>query len=237
MQGCFADALRHAMRALEIAEAANHAYSLASEANQVGFLRLMKGDFADAVRLLERAVEMWRTLQNPPWAHLLAALGLSYCRIGQQARGLALLKDALALRQGVDILLPADVALAEGYLIAGRIGDAAAQAGRALEAAREKRRRGREAYALLVLAEAIARAEGPDTEAAHARYGQALSLAEELGMHPFAARCHLGLGALSGRTGRRDRALDHLGRASAMFAEMDMGFWRGEAERELRALT
>jgi hypothetical protein len=51
-------------------------------------------------------------------------------------------------------------------------------------------------------------------------YRNALSLAGELGMRPLIARCHLGLGQLLARTGRRVDAERHLATAVAMLDEM-----------------
>ena len=60
-----------------------------------------------------------------------------------------------------------------------------------------------EAWALRLLGEIAAQAGPPDLESAQARYGQALALADELGMRPLVAHCHLGLGKLYRRTGDR----------------------------------
>jgi hypothetical protein len=47
------------------------------------------------------------------------------------------------------------------------------------------------------------------------------------------AHCHLGLGTLYRRTAQRDRAHEHLTTATAMYREMDMGFWLEKAETEM----
>jgi hypothetical protein len=47
------------------------------------------------------------------------------------------------------------------------------------------------------------------------------------------AHCHLGPGKLYRRTGDQAKAHEHLTTASAMYREMDMGFWRGKADAEL----
>jgi hypothetical protein len=44
---------------------------------------------------------------------------------------------------------------------------------------------------------------------AEAHYGAALALASELGMRPLVAHCHLGLGKLYRRTGKRQQAQEH----------------------------
>jgi hypothetical protein len=66
-------------------------------------------------------------------------------------------------------------------------------------------------------------------------YGSALALANDLGMRPLAAHCHLGLGTLYRRTGKREQAQEHITTATTMYREMGMTYWlhRTEAEREL----
>jgi hypothetical protein len=55
-------------------------------------------------------------------------------------------------------------------------------------------------------------------------------LAEEVGMRPLVAHCHLGLGKLYRRTGDHDQAREHLATATAMYREMGMRFWLSESE-------
>ncbi len=52
-------------------------------------------------------------------------------------------------------------------------------------------------------------------------------------MRPLVAHCHLGLGKLYRRKGRRDQAQERLTNATTMYGEMDMPFWLEEAEAEL----
>jgi hypothetical protein len=49
-------------------------------------------------------------------------------------------------------------------------------------------------------------------------------------MRPLVAHCHLGLGTLYRRTGDHVKAHEHLMTASAMYREMDMGFWLEQVE-------
>ena len=75
-----------------------------------------------------------------------------------------------------------------------------------------------------------------DAERGEAHYREALALAEPRGMRPLVAHCHLGLGKLYRRTGKREQAQEHLTTAATMYREMDMQFWleQAEATRELR---
>jgi len=52
-------------------------------------------------------------------------------------------------------------------------------------------------------------------------------------MRPLVAHCHLGLGRLYRCTGNQAQAQEHLVMATAMYREMDMGFWLEKAEAEL----
>jgi hypothetical protein len=67
-------------------------------------------------------------------------------------------------------------------------------------------------------------------------YRQALALAEELGMRPLIAHCHVGLGKLYRRIGNRQQAEEHLTTATAMMREMEMELWLEEAEAESKEL-
>jgi hypothetical protein len=63
-----------------------------------------------------------------------------------------------------------------------------------------------------------------------------MTLASELGIRPLLAHCHLGLGTLYRRTGKREEAHDHLTTAATMYREMGMGSgWRGPRQRSVRS--
>ena len=61
-----------------------------------------------------------------------------------------------------------------------------------------------------------------------------LALASQLGMRPLVAHCHLGLGKLYRRTGKREQAHEHLTTATTMYREMDMRFYLEQAEAAMR---
>jgi hypothetical protein len=58
---------------------------------------------------------------------------------------------------------------------------------------------------------------------------------EEVCMKIFelVAHCHLGLGTLYRRTGKREQAQEHLATATTMYREMDMRFWLEQAQAEM----
>jgi hypothetical protein len=49
--------------------------------------------------------------------------------------------------------------------------------------------------------------------------------------------CHLGLGKLYRRTGKREQAQEHLTTAATMYREMGMTYWLEQAEAETKMLA
>ena len=74
-------------------------------------------------------------------------------------------------------------------------------------------------------------------EDAEGYYREALALADELGMRPLVAHCHLGLGKLYRRTDKREQAREYLTTATTMYRDMGMTYWLEQAEVEMRSLV
>ena len=123
--------------------------------------------------------------------------------------------------------------LGEGYRLADRLEEASQVAMRALELTRAHQERGHQAYALRLLGDIAAHREPPQVEPTETHYRQALALAEELGMRPLQAHCHLGLGTFYARIGRREQARTALTAAIDLYRAMDMTFWLPQAEAAL----
>jgi hypothetical protein len=105
-----------------------------------------------------------------------------------------------------------------------------------LAAARQRGERGLEGHILRLLGDIAAHPDRVEVDTAEAHHHQALALAEELGLRPFMAHCHLGLGVLCRRAGKVQEAREHITTAATMFGEMDMRYWREQAEAESREL-
>jgi tetratricopeptide (TPR) repeat protein len=118
----------------------------------------------------------------------------------------------------------------EAYLLAGRVEEARLLARQALDLVRSRRERGHEAWTLRLLGELAAQREPSDAEQTESHYSQALALAEELGMRPLMAHCHLGLGTLYAKLGRQEQAHAALSAAIELYRAMDMTFWLAQAE-------
>jgi tetratricopeptide (TPR) repeat protein len=73
----------------------------------------------------------------------------------------------------------------------------------------------------------------PQVAEAEASYRQAMALAEELGMRPLQAHCHLGLGTLYAKAGQQEQAHAELAAAIDLHRAMEMTFWLPQAEAAL----
>src|SRR4029453_6784517 len=93
--------------------------------------------------------------------------------------------------------------------------------------------RGSQAWALWLLGQSAARQAFPAVEPAAGHYQQALALAEELGMRPLQAHCHLGLGTLYHQMGCVEQARVALSTALDYYRAMDMTFWLPQTEAAL----
>jgi len=93
---------------------------------------------------------------------------------------------------------------------------------------------GDEGAQVQLLAEIASHRGPPDDEVAERHYRQALALAGELEMRPLVAHCHLGLGKLYRRTGKRIESDEHFNTAATMYREMGMTYWLEKAEAEMR---
>ena len=56
-------------------------------------------------------------------------------------------------------------------------------------------------------------------------------------MRPLVGHCHLGLGKLRVRAGKRSEAEEHFTAAATMYREMGMTYWLEKAESEMRELA
>jgi class 3 adenylate cyclase/tetratricopeptide (TPR) repeat protein len=222
---------------LRIAEVVNHPASLIFAYEGIGLLALHQGDLPRALPLLERAVCICQEADLPVWfPRIAASLGAAYTLAGRVADAVPLLTQAMEQTIATEAVVYQALCclpLGEAQLLAGRLEEAHALAERALTLARAHQERGHEAYALRLLGDIAARHEPPESNRAGDYYRQALALAEELGMRPLVAHCHLGLGKLYATVGRQDEARAELSTAIDLYKAMEMTFWLPQAEATL----
>jgi len=231
--GEFTEGMACGAEAVQIAEAAGHLSSAIFAQIRLGALALRRGDLQHAIFILERAFASCQAANLALFLQGVARhLGLAYALAGRGAEALPLfeqvVEQAAADTQGGTALLKG-----EGYLLAGHLEEARPLAERALALSRTHKARGNEAWSLRLLGEIALQGHPSNVEQTELYYRQALALADELGMRPLQAHCHLGLGMLYVKAGQQEQARAELSMAIALYRAMDMHFWLPQAEAAL----
>jgi tetratricopeptide (TPR) repeat protein len=233
--GAFEEALAHGQEAVRVAEALDHPYSLIVASWGPAHVHRIRGEYGHAIPHLVRALALCRDWHIPTLSPITAGwLGALYAVSGRVAEGLPLLEEGQRAHESFQTLIVAQ--MGEACLADDRANDAFTFAERALGLARERGQRGYEGWILRLLGEIAAHPHSTNREISERYYRQATVLADQLGMRPLLSRCHLGLGTLYGRIGKRPEAEEHLTTATAMCREMGMAFWLAQAEAQVRGL-
>jgi class 3 adenylate cyclase/tetratricopeptide (TPR) repeat protein len=237
--GRFSEAGEYEAEAIRLAESTHHAFTISAAHLVACVLHLLKGEWAELRRLSDRYVEVARTrsvVLMLPSATVFSALALA--QFGETSEALNRLGESEQLLErqmskgiigwsGWDYHL-----LGRASLLLGRLDDADRLGHRAIKCS--PCHPGFAAYARHLFGDIATHPDRFDANSGEAHYRNALALAEPRGMRPLVAHCHLGLGKLYRRTGKREQAQEHLTTATAMYREMGMTYWLEKAEAELK---
>jgi class 3 adenylate cyclase/tetratricopeptide (TPR) repeat protein len=236
-RGDFTEGITRGQEGVRIAEAADHPFSLVMAYFGVGFLSLRKGKLDEAIPVLERGLEICRNRDIPVFfAWMASTLGYALALSGRVAKALPLLEQAVEQVASLKIMFCHSLWtawLSEAYLLAESIEEAFVFAKQALQLSHNHRERGNEAWVHRLLGEINSLNNLSEVEKTEANYHQALTIAEELGMRPLQAQCHIGLGSLHSRTGLPEQAVTELSKAIELCNDMGMVFWLARAEAAL----
>jgi len=221
---------------IRLAERTHHPSTIGLAYNGATRLHLLKGDWAKACSLSEHAIAVLRTgnvipmlptaVSSSSWALAQldeASAALNRLQEGEQLLERQAMKGRVA-QGGWDYHQ-----LGRASLLLGRIDEARHLAGRAVEFSPSHP--GFAAHGHHLLGDIAAHPDQFDAEGAEVHYRESLALAEPRGMRPLVAHCHLGLGRLYRRTGKREQAPEHLTTAATMYREMGMTYWLEQVER------
>src|SRR5262249_40893676 len=208
--GRFAEAVEPEAEAIRIAARTQHAYTVGWVQNSAGTVHLLRGDWTQARSLFEHAAAMSRAGNvGPLLSSSVVSSAWVLAQLGEASEGLSRLQEGEhllereAVRGNLGFLGSFYVALGRAALVLGRLDDAQRLGDRAVESS--SRQPGWAALALHLLGDIATPPDRFDAERGETHYRQALALAEPRGMRPLVAHCHLGLGKLCARTGKREQ--------------------------------
>ncbi len=239
--GRFAEAAEVQAEMIRLAEPTDSPYTIAVAHGAAAVLYLLQGDWAKARSAIDHWIAMFRRgnrVLSVPRA--VASSAWMLAQFGEASEALARLREGEQLLEhqvaggivdtnGWDYHL-----LGRACLLLSRFDEARGLGNRAVESSTSHF--GFAAHALHLLGDIANHADRFDPAGAETHYRQALALAEPRGMRPLVAHCHLGLGKLYRRSGKRPGAHEHLMTATAMYREMDMRFWLEKTQAEMEAL-
>jgi DNA-binding SARP family transcriptional activator len=232
--GEFGEGVKAAAEAIRIAGITQNAHDRAWAYLGAGRFYLVRGDLTPAIHALECGLPLTRGSDLMIYfPRVAASLGMAYALAGRVMEGLALLEEAAAVGGSIGFVFGQSLvlaSLAEGHLLAGQLDEAMRVAGEALELARKYSHSGWEAWILRAYGEIAVRGDSP--EDAQAFFRQAMTLAEEHGMQPLRAHCHLGLGCVAAQWGRPGEGRAEVDIALGLYRTLGMPFWITRAERE-----
>lgn len=233
--GRFAEAAPYADEVLQLAESTQDAYAVGMAHVTAGWCLLAKGDWTRARPLVERGAAEYRkaniSLSLP---HAVASSALVLAQVGEATEASDRLREGKELLERRIAGGTIDQAgmdyhwLGRAALLLDRLDEARKLADRSLQYSPSHP--GYAAHALHLQGDIAAHPNRFDAETGETHYRRALALAEPCGMRPLVGHCHLGLGKLYQRTGRAERAREHLATATMLYREMDMRFWLEQAE-------
>ena len=230
--GDFAEATRVGEQGLAVAEELAQPFTSIAAQIAVASVAITAGGFTTAIAGLERARSLCERGDFPVQRlAVLARLGYAYVFTGRLAEGLVLMEEAAAHVDRVDgFWRPLFLCwLAEGYLVAGRVDDAARAAERA-QGLSPDNMPGTRAWTAWLAGEIAS--HGARTERAAEHYRDAAAAADRLELRVLRARCHLSLGRLH-RAAGDPRAPAELRAAVDAFRAMGSPYWLSIAESEV----
>jgi tetratricopeptide (TPR) repeat protein len=240
--GRFTEATEYALEGIRIAETLENPNTMTMAYYAAGLSHVGRGQWEDGFHWSERALRVSQAgniVQMLP--SLLASLAGSLARLGnareasERVRESERYLDEIATRGSVFLAGSVYGQLGRACLLLGWADEARRLGLRALECSANLA--GYAATAHHLLGDVARESDGFDAVSCEEHYRKALSLAEPRGMRPLVAHCHLGLGKLYQRTGKREHAQEHLTTATTMYREMDMRFWLEQAETEMHGST
>jgi tetratricopeptide (TPR) repeat protein len=238
--GKFGEAAQYAAETLRFAEATKHASTVGEAHVAAGWLHLRKGEWVKARSLIETGIAAFRSgniALNLP--RTVANFAWVLAQVGEASEALARLREGEQLleRQAASGIVArhgdAYHSLGRADLLLGRLDEARRLGEHAVESSPVQP--GFAAYAMHLLGDIATHPDRFEAETGEAHYRKALALAEPRGMRPLVAHCHLGLGRIYRRTGKREEAHEHLTTATTMYRSMDMPYWLDQAEAEMLA--
>ena len=224
--GDFSTGMRHAKRALEIAEGSEHQLSALPGWLSIGYVLSRKGEIEGAVGALERGLDLCNRWSFQAWRiRLVSALAVAYARSGRVAEALQLAGQAVSDSEKMRLIVDKPrllTRLGQVSLVAREIEIALTLGKQAAAIAMAHEAKGDEAWARFLIGRAYWASEPKDLDESEKELSIALRLANACEARPLAAFCNTTLCGIYARRGDQARAKEFDAAATATYRELGM---------------
>jgi tetratricopeptide (TPR) repeat protein len=222
--GDFSAGMRHAKRALEIAEDAEHQLSELLGWLSIGYVLSRKGEIEGAVGALERGLDLCERWSFRVWRiRLVSVLAVAYARSGRAERGLQLAAQAVSDSEKMRLIVDKPtllVRLGQVSLLAHQIEPALTLGKQAVAIAVAHEAKGDEAWARFLIGRAYCASESKNLDESEKEIDIALRLATACEARPLTAFCNTTLCGIYVRRGDEVRAKEFNAAATATYREL-----------------
>ena len=177
-----------------------------------------------AIKYLEKSQAVY--LLSTAWSFL----GFGYYLLGELNNALKFTEKGLKMQQdiGSPVICPlVHSILSRIHCDLGHWEEAKVQAEQALKFAQTNQEKFSEGNSWLLLGRAVGKLEKAQLDLAEEYILRGMKLLEELEIKPYFSQGHLFLGELYADAGLKEKALENLRKAEALFQEMGMDYWLG----------
>jgi class 3 adenylate cyclase/tetratricopeptide (TPR) repeat protein len=238
--GRFAQGEEACEKALSLAQEGDNLYTMGYVEFFYGCMFVPKGDGENAVKHLQKSIEYFEKLQAYVVLPVsLSLLGMGYYLRGDPGKALGLLEKGLKMRTYTEVpgfLSLQHLALSYAHLGLGNLSEARVCAEQALNLGKTNHERYCEGLSWLQLGRTVGKMEKFHIEKAEEYILQGMKILGELETKPAYAQGCLSLGGLYVEAGQKEKALENLKKAEAMFQEMGMEFWLAQTKKLLETL-
>ncbi len=227
-------------KALSSAQKSNHLFSIGGVELQYGILFMFKGDGENIIKHCQSAIEYFEKSQAvvllpSVWSFI----GFGYYFLGELTSALAFMEKGLKMQQ--DIGLPLYLSLIHSCLSmfhgdSGHWEEAKVQAEQALKFAQTNFEKFFEGLSWLLLGRTVGKMEKAQLDIAEEYILKGMKILEELGIKPILSIGNFYFGELYADAVQKEKALEHLMNAEALFQEMGMDYWLGRTREMLGKL-
>ncbi len=238
--GEFAEGERLCEKALSFAHKINHLYSIGLAELEYGVLFNYKGDGKNAVKHLQSSIGYLEKSQANNFLPIAwGCLGSGYYLLDEPNTALKFIEKALKMQ--MDIGLPIflslyHIQLSQVHFDLNNLSESKLHAEQALNLAQTNHAKGYEGVSWLQLGRTIGKTDKSQIDKAEEYILNGLKILDELKLKPRYALGYLFLGELYADAGQKEKTVENLKKAEAMFQEMGMDYWLAQTKKQLQMI-